>query len=46
MVLRIYTVGGAPEAHAVKSASKTRHNKPANPSEAKAAKAGGTQAKP
>jgi len=46
MVLRIYTVGGAPEAHAVKSASKTRHKKPANSSGAKAASAGGTQAKP
>lgn len=29
MVLRIYTVGGAPEAHAVKSSAKTRRKKPA-----------------
>jgi membrane-bound lytic murein transglycosylase D len=28
MVLRIYTVGGAPEAHAVKSSAKTRRKKP------------------
>jgi membrane-bound lytic murein transglycosylase D len=38
MVLRIYTVGGAPEAHAVKSSAKTRHKKPSS--------AGGSQPKP
>jgi membrane-bound lytic murein transglycosylase D len=32
MVLRIYTVGGAPEAHTVKSSAKTRHKKPASTS--------------
>jgi membrane-bound lytic murein transglycosylase D len=31
MVLRIYTVGGAPEAHAVKSSAKTRKKQPASP---------------
>ena len=30
MVLRIYTVGGAPEAHTVKSAAKSRSRKPAS----------------
>jgi hypothetical protein len=29
-VLRIYTVGGAPEAHTVKSSAKARHKKPAS----------------
>ena len=38
MVLRIYTVGGAPEAHAVKSSAKTRRKK--------AASAGGSHTKP
>jgi membrane-bound lytic murein transglycosylase D len=30
MVLRIYTVGGAPETRTVKSSAKTRHKKPAS----------------
>jgi len=38
MILRIYTVGGMPEAHAVKSAAKSHHKKPAS--------AGASQAKP
>jgi membrane-bound lytic murein transglycosylase D len=46
MVLRIYTVGGAPEAHAVKSSAKTRRKNPASPGGSKAASAGGSQTKP
>ena len=46
MVLRIYTVGGAPEAHAVKSSAKTRRKKPASPGGNKAASTGGSQTKP
>jgi len=46
MVLRIYTVGGAPEAHAVKSSAKTRRKKPASPGGNKAASTGGIQTKP
>src|SRR6202795_4481036 len=42
MVLRIYTVGGAPEAHAVKSSAKPRHKKPAGG----VANKGGSQTKP
>src|SRR5579859_3255477 len=42
MVLRIYTVGGAPEAHAVKSSAKTRHKKPGTPAGSK----GGSRTKP
>jgi membrane-bound lytic murein transglycosylase D len=46
MVLRIYTVGGAPEARTVKSSAKTRRKKPASPNVSKAASAGGSQTKP
>jgi len=35
MVLRIYTVGGAPEAHTMKSSAKTRRKKPASTSGSK-----------
>jgi peptidoglycan lytic transglycosylase D len=42
MVLRVYTVGGAPEAHAVKSSAKTRQSKP----KAGAANKAGSSAKP
>ncbi|HEV2102771.1 MAG TPA: transglycosylase SLT domain-containing protein [Candidatus Acidoferrum sp.] len=42
MVLRIYTLGGAPEAHTVKSSAKTRRTKPT----AGAAKRAGSPAKP
>jgi peptidoglycan lytic transglycosylase D len=42
MVLRIYTVGGAPEAHTVKSSAKTRRSKPT----ARAANKAGSAAKP
>jgi len=42
MVLRIYTVGGAPETRTVKSSAKTRHKKPA----ATVGTKGGSQTKP
>src|ERR1700741_2082035 len=43
MVLRIYTVGGAPESRTVKSSAKTRRKKPASPNGSKVASAGGSQ---